>query len=149
MPLMIPLMAIFFNSVNGFINGYYLGYLSGTYPDTWMQDPRFIIGALMFVSGFLINFQADEILLNLRKPGETGYKIPQGGLYSYISNPNYFGEIIEWTGFAIMTWSPSGLAFAIWTAANLAPRAFSNHRWYLEKFSDYPPKRKALIPFVV
>ncbi|MDH5284165.1 MAG: 3-oxo-5-alpha-steroid 4-dehydrogenase, partial [Gemmatimonadota bacterium] len=32
------------------------------------------------------------------------------------------------------------------TVANLAPRAWSHHRWYLEKFPDYPPDRKALIP---
>ena len=48
-----------------------------------------------------------------------------------------------------MTWSGAGLAFAIYSVANLAPRAFSNHRWYLEKFDDYPAERKALIPFVL
>ena len=59
------------------------------------------------------------------------------------------GEIIEWIGFAVMTWSVAALAFAIWTAANLAPRALSHHKWYRETFPDYPTERKALIPFVV
>ncbi len=51
--------------------------------------------------GYAINHHADSVLLSLRKPGETGYKIPYGGLYKYISCPNYFGEMVEWFGFAL------------------------------------------------
>jgi len=43
---------------------------------------------------------------------------------------------------------PAGLAFAVWTIANLAPRARSNHKWYRETFPDYPENRKALLPGV-
>ena len=32
----------------------------------------------MFVAGMIINIHSDHILRNLRKPGETGYKIPRG-----------------------------------------------------------------------
>jgi len=88
-------------------------------------------------------------LFNLRKPGETGYKIPKGGLYRRISCPNYFGEILEWTGWAIATWSLSGLSFAIWTFANLVPRAVANHNWYKQKFPEYPENRKAVIPYIL
>ena len=52
--------------------------------------------------------------------------------------PNYLGEIVEWTGWALATWSLAGLAFAVYTAANLAPRAVANHDWYLSTFDDYP-----------
>ena len=148
MPLSIPLMAVFFNSVNGFTNGYYLGSLA-VYPENWLTDIRFIVGIILFLVGWFINFQSDEILLNLRKPGESGYKIPKGGFFRFISCPNYFGEIIEWSGFAIMTWSLPGLAFAVWTFANLAPRAFANHNWYQNQFTDYPKERKALLPFLI
>ena len=41
-----------------------------------------------------------------------------------------------------------GLAFCVFTAANLIPRALSNHRWYRENFPDYPANRRALIPGV-
>jgi len=81
-----------------------------------------------------------------RKPGEYG--IPRGGVFEFVSCPNYLGEILEWTGWAIATWSLPGLAFALWTAANLIPRAYANHAWYRKTFPDYPGKRKALIPFV-
>jgi len=82
----------------------------------------------------------------LRQPGETGYRIPQGGLYRWISCLNYFGEIIEWAGWAIATWSLPGLAFAVWTFANLAPRARAHHAWYHQHFPEYPRERRALLP---
>ena len=100
----------------------------------------------MFLLGFAINLQSDSILRSLRKPGETDYKVPHGGLYRFVSCPNYLGEIVEWSGWALMTWSLPGLAFALYTFANLAPRALKHHRWYQEKFADYPKERKALIP---
>jgi len=38
-------------------------------------------GLAVFATGMFINMQADNILLNLRKPGESGYKIPKGGMF--------------------------------------------------------------------
>jgi protein-S-isoprenylcysteine O-methyltransferase Ste14 len=149
MPVAIALMAVVFNVSNSYMNGRYLFHFSGSrYTTEWLLDPRFILGAILFISGFTINRWADDTLRKLRQPGETGYKIPQGGLYQYISCPNYFGEIIEWIGWAIATWSLPGLIFAIWTFANLAPRAVSHHQWYHDHFREYPPERKALIPGV-
>ena len=124
----------------------YIFTLSTQYTTHWLTDPRFIGGLTLFVSGYLINRSADKILHDLRAPGETGYKIPQKGFYRWISSPNYFGEIVVWSGWALATWSLPGLAFAVWTIANLAPRARSNHRWYQETFPDYPAERKALLP---
>ena len=109
---------------------------------------HFIIGLSLFVVGFLINQRADHLLINLRKPGETGYKIPQGFLFDYISSPNLFGEIIEWSGFALMAWNLPGLTFMVWTFANLVPRAKNHHDWYLSHFPDYPKKRKIIFPFL-
>ncbi|HEX6242129.1 MAG TPA: 3-oxo-5-alpha-steroid 4-dehydrogenase, partial [Polyangiales bacterium] len=95
------------------------------------------------------NRQSDRILLGLRAPGETGYKIPRGGLYSFISCPNYFGELVEWCGWALLTWSLPGLFFALFTAANLVPRALAHHRDYRRRFPDYPSERRAVLPFVL
>jgi protein-S-isoprenylcysteine O-methyltransferase Ste14 len=116
---------------------------------TSVMDPRFLIGVVVFLFGYGMNLYSDTVLIHLRAPGETGYKIPRGGMYRFISCPNYFGEMIEWFGFALATWSLPALAFAVWTVGNLAPRAMANHRWYKSKFPDYPPERKALVPFVV
>jgi len=149
MPVTIVMMAFCFNLVNAFINGYYLGFLSGKYDISWLSDPRFITGLVFFVGGLIINWQSDNILIHLRRPGETGYFIPRGGLFNYISCPNHFSEIIEWTGFALMTWSLPALAFVTWTLVNLLPRALHHHRWYKQTFPNYPASRKALIPFII
>ncbi len=144
MPLLIPVIAIAFNSLNGYINARWVSDL-GTYTTGWLTDPRFIIGVAVFAVGMAINIHSDTVLMRLRKPGETGYKIPRGGMYRYVSCPNYLGEILEWIGWAIATWSFAGLAFALYTAANLVPRALENHRWYLATFPEYP-RRKAVVP---
>ncbi len=147
-PILLILFAIVFNSINGYINGSYLFNLSPPYGIDWFLDPRFIIGTLIFIGGYAVNLHSDHVLRTLRKPGETGYKIPQGGFFKFVSCPNYFGELIEWTGWTIATWSLPGLAFAVFTAANLVPRARANHEWYRQTFPDYPGERKRVIPFI-
>jgi 3-oxo-5-alpha-steroid 4-dehydrogenase 1 len=139
-------MGFLFNIGNAYLNGRYLFTLSGGYDNGWLLTPQFICGAALFITGFIINRKADDDLRNLRKPGESGYKIPDSGLYRWISCPNYFGEILTWVGWAVATWSLPGLAFAVFTVANLAPRARAHHLWYKRQFADYPPRRKALVP---
>lgn len=149
MPWMIVIFAISFNLFNGFFNGYWFGYLAPVYDNSWLYDPRFIIGIILFFTGMYINISSDNKLISLRKGGEKGYFIPYGGLFEYISSPNLFGEIIEWTGWALLTWSLPGFSFMIWTMANLIPRAVDHHRWYHQRFKDYPKNRKAVIPKVL
>ncbi|KAE9415322.1 hypothetical protein Angca_007665, partial [Angiostrongylus cantonensis] len=104
---------------------------------------------LTFIFGMFINTTSDRILRSLRRPGETGYRIPRGGLFEYVSGANFFGEIVEWTGFAVMSQSLPAFAFVFFTVCNLGPRAIHHHQWYLNRFPNYPKDRKALIPFVL
>lgn len=148
MPLAVVSMGVFFNGVNAYLNGRYLFAFSPAYPESWLLDARFIAGVALFVVGYIVNRHADWTLRRLRSPGESTYRIPRGGLYRWVSCPNYLGEITIWAGWALATWSLPGLAFAVWTVANLAPRARAHHRWYIERFPEYPPARKALLPGV-
>ncbi len=149
MPVMICVASILFQLLNAYVNARWISHYA-SYADSWFADPRLWIGVALFFVGWAINVKADAMLIALRKPaGSTGYSIPRGWLYEYVSCPNYLGEILEWFGWAIATWSVSGLAFALYTAANIGPRALSNHRWYRNQFADYPEQRKALIPFVL
>jgi protein-S-isoprenylcysteine O-methyltransferase Ste14 len=149
MPVMIMLFSMIFYTVHGYMIGHYFGALK-SYSVEWLLDPRFIIGATMFLAGLCINIYSDNILLNLRKPGETGYKIPRGGLFKYVSSPHYLGEMIEWTGFAIMTWSLPGFAYALTVVVPLFGQALNAHQWYLSKFADdYPKSRKAIFPGIL
>jgi hypothetical protein len=44
--------------------------------------------------------------------------------------------------------SPAGFVFFLWTAANLVPRAKSNHEWSKQNISGYPSDRNSIIPFI-
>jgi protein-S-isoprenylcysteine O-methyltransferase Ste14 len=146
-PVLIVLFSVMFNMMNGWVNGWWL-YHRASYDISWLWDPRFIAGLAVFIAGFIINLHSDHVLRRLRKPGETGYKVPMAGLHRFVASPNYFGELLEWTGWAILTWSWAGLAFAVFTAANLVPRAHVHWKWYRSTFPDYPAERRRIIPFI-
>ena len=57
--------------------------------------------------------------------------------------------MLQWVGFAVAAWSLPAAAFAIYTAANLVPRALSSHGWYREQFPDYPAGRRAVVPGIL
>jgi protein-S-isoprenylcysteine O-methyltransferase Ste14 len=145
MPLSVMGMAIVFNVMNGWLNAH--GLLAPELGRATWGSPRVLCGLLLFLVGLFVNWDADARLLRLRAPGGE-YAIPRGGLYEWISCPNYFGELIEWSGFALAAGSFAALGFVVWTFANLAPRALAHHRWYRERFPDYPRTRRALIPFL-
>jgi protein-S-isoprenylcysteine O-methyltransferase Ste14 len=147
-PIAIVASGVFFNLINGSLNGYFLGNFAN-YPAAWWISVPFVAGFILFAAGMYINHRSDHILLNLRKPGESGYKIPTGGMFRYVSCPNLFGEMIEWTGYALLSWNIASLSFAVWTVANLLPRALAHHQWYKNKFADYPASRKAVIPGIL
>jgi len=134
-------------SLNGYLQARRLMVLHA-YPEEWLTQPRFLIGSVIFVVGFIMNNVADYVLRNLRKPGQTSYQIPYGAGFGYVSAANYFWELVEWWGFCIACWSYSALSFAFFSMCNLVPRAWQVHHFYRNKFEDYPPNRKAVIPFI-
>jgi 3-oxo-5-alpha-steroid 4-dehydrogenase 1 len=119
MPLSVITMAFFFNAGNVYLNGRYLFKFSDGFPEGWLSDPRCLTGIFLFIAGFTVHQWSDHALLSLR-----------------------------WIGWALATWSTAGLSFAVWTMANLIPRARSHHLWYREKFKEYPEGRRILIPYV-
>lgn len=52
-----------------------------------------------------------------------------GGMFTYVSGANFFGEIVEWIGFALACWSLPSLSFALFTAFNIGPRAIQHHKY--------------------
>ena len=149
MTVPVILMGAVFNVGNGYLNGRYLFTLGPELTTSWLTDPRFVAGVILFVVGYSLNQHSDRVLMRLRADGHRGYRIPRGGLYERVSCPNYLGEILEWAGWALACWNLGALAFFVWTVANLAPRALKTHNWYKETFPEYPDNRKALLPFVV
>lgn len=136
MPLSIIAMGVTFNLINALMQGGWIFYIApeGLYSSSWLLSWQFLAGSAVFFIGMGINIQSDSIIRHLRKPGDTRHYLPQGGMFRYVSCANYFGELVEWTGFAILTWSWAGAVFALWTFANLAPRARKIHERYSQEF---------------
>ena len=120
------------------------------YTESWLCSPQFIIGTIVFAVGMFINIQSDDIIRHLRAPGDTRHYLPKKGMFKYVTSANYFGEFTEWVGFAILTWSWSGAVFAVWTFANLCPRASRTYEKYKKEFGDEldTTKVRRIIPFI-
>ncbi len=150
MPIAIMLMGVLFNVLNGYMQGCWIFYLSPEYmylPE-WFYTPQFIIGTILFFTGMIINIQSDSVIRHLRKPGDKKHYLPQQGLYKYVTSANYLGEIIEWTGWAVLTWSLSGTVFLWWTFANLVPRANAIWHCYKQEFGKKVGNRKRIFPYI-
>lgn len=147
MPVVIVLLGVAFNTFNAFINAVWISHFGPT-ALSWMWRVPFIAGVILFIIGFILHVSSDATLIKLRSAGGQEYHIPRGGGYRFVSCPNYLGEIIQWMGWALATFSLAGLAFAVYTVCNLLPRALDHHRWYQKNFADYPRRRMAMIPFL-
>jgi protein-S-isoprenylcysteine O-methyltransferase Ste14 len=148
-PIVIVVFGILFNTMNGFLNGYWLVHFSVSNESSLWLNLHILIGVILFIVGYSINKYHDRLLIKLRNGKNEGYQIPFGGLFRYVSCPNYLGEIITWLGFFVVTLSLPALSFLVWTMVNLIPRALDNHKWYKKEFPDYPATRKAVLPFLL
>ena len=149
MPLAVIASGAFFNVINATLNGRWLFELSPQRPATWLWSGFFVVGVLLFAVGLATHVLTDRALRRQRLAANGAYVAPQGRLFGLVSCPNYLGEMIEWSGWALATFSLPGLVFALWTAANLVPRALAHHRWYRAHFANYPEARKAIIPYLL
>ena len=152
MPVAIMTMGMVFNCINAWLLGQWLFVecKEGAYAADWFTSSWFIIGTLIFIAGMVINLHSDYIIRHLRKPGDTAHYIPRKGMYKYVTSANYFGELLEWTGYALLSLSPAAFLFVIWTFANLAPRSKSLTEKYIAEFGEEYTKlgKKNLIPFI-
>ncbi len=131
-------------SINALINGYCLGWLWPAYAVSWMQNMAFISGSLILGLGFLI-----QITANIRMtPKKNETDALDSGLHKIVFCPGYLGEILQWGGFAMITWNSSAAAAFCWMLATLLAQATSQKHKYLLQFPELPATRKALIPFI-
>lgn len=147
MPISVAVLAFLYCTWNAYTQCYYLIY-DHYYNDNDIHSIRFVVGILMFITGFAVNVTSDNELVRLRSVNKGQYSIPSGGLFEYVSCANYAGEIFEWIGYGIAGGSLPSIAFAIYTFSNIGPRGYHHHQYYKKKFENYPKYRKAVIPFI-
>jgi 3-oxo-5-alpha-steroid 4-dehydrogenase 1 len=151
--LMVVVIGWCVTSLHGYLNAAWVTRYHPVTGWSWFSDPRFFVGIALYYGGFALNLHADHVLRTLRtkeevEKGERHYRIPRGGLFELVTNASYFAELVFWAGLAIFSWSPAGVYILAISAANLVPRAIATHRWYREKFTEYPTARRILIPYL-
>ena len=152
MPLAITAMGATFNFTNStLLCASVMAFPKESYTDicSYAGNWNFWLGIVLFFMGIYTHMKADHTIRNLRKPGDTNHYLPKGGLFDYVTSANYFGELLEWTGFAILLCNPAAWMFVWWTAANLVPRAHAINKKYRAEFgNEQVGKRKRVIPFI-
>lgn len=139
MPISIIITGFIFNTFNAIMQGGWLFYFSpaDAYEISWFWSPQFIIGTVLFLFGMVVNIYSDRVIRGLRKDvTDNNYYLPYGWTFKHTSSANYTGEILEWLGFAILTWSISGVVFLIWTFANIVPRSKAVYERYTQFFGE-------------
>jgi 3-oxo-5-alpha-steroid 4-dehydrogenase 1 len=142
--IIIPIMGVWYNVMNGYLQAAFLA--SSVLPSR-RPHSAVIIGLVLWALGFAGNIYHDEILYEIRrranakgkvKEGTSGskqtyYGIPQGGLFRWISYPNYLCEWIEWAGFSwaaapipILSFMSCWSSLVKLTSPPLALRAFQS-----------------------
>ncbi|KAL6880189.1 hypothetical protein ACP4OV_011754 [Aristida adscensionis] len=110
-------------------------------------------GVLAVAVGLAGNLYHHYLLSTLRAGdaggGDKRYKIPRGGLFELVACPHYLFEIVGFFGFAMIAQTAYALAVASGTAAYLAGRSCATRRWYESKFEGFPPRIKALVPYIL
>ncbi|KAG6752426.1 hypothetical protein POTOM_044654 [Populus tomentosa] len=128
-PLILTFNGFLTQALNTYIQARWVSHYKSDYDsDGGLFWWKFFGGLVVFLWGMRINMWADTALLVLKRESR-GYKVPRGGWFELVTCPNYFGEIVEWLGWAVMTWSWAGFGFFLYTCSNLVPRACANHKW--------------------
>ena len=122
----------------------------------------FIPGLLFFLIGEVGNCYTHWLLrrMRLQPSGQTALSsrkrvIPTGFIFDYISYPHYFFEIITWVGYYLMTHTVAAGIFLLASSITVISRAVVGHNQSKKEFNGedgtplYPPRRKAIIPFVL
>ena len=112
------------------------------------SNPTFMLGLVVFGLGELLNGYHHWLLARLRLPGVHTYVVPRGGLFGWVASPHYFGEILSFVGYAMMSDLLPVWGNALVASAYLSSRANSTLKWYRREMPlRIPTGWRRLVPF--
>ena len=85
-------------------------------PNTDALGGVFYVGVILWIIGFLVEVIADNQKSRFKADLANEGRFINTGIWSRAQHPNYFGEIVLWTGVAVMAWpslSESALIFLV------------------------------------
>ena len=125
-------------------------------------DFQFFVGLAIWIIGFSFEVIADEQKRRFRKKTENQGMFIVSGLWSISRHPNYFGEILIWTGMAIISlpvlsgWQYATLISPIFvtllltriSGVNLLEESADKKWGHLDNYQDYKKNTAVLVPFI-
>ncbi len=125
-------------------------------------DFQFFVGLTIWIIGFSFEVIADEQKRRFRKKTENQGMFIVSGLWSISRHPNYFGEILIWTGMAIISlpvlsgWQYATLISPIFvtllltriSGVNLLEESADKKWGHLDNYQDYKKNTAVLVPFI-
>ena len=111
------------------------------------------LGILLFVVGSWINTQSEYTRYKWKQNDKNKGKLYTGGLFKYSMHINYFGDILLFTGLALITQSFSQLIIPFIMTLSFIFFIIPRHDKYLatkysDEFSEYASRTKKLIPWI-
>ncbi len=112
-----------------------------------------VIGILLYLSGSYINTHSEYSRHVWKLKAENRGRLYTEGLFSFSMHINYFGDIVLFTGLAMVTHSLSMLVIPLIMAVNFVFNIIPSLDRYLKKkykdeFRDYSKKTKKFIPLI-
>ena len=125
-------------------------------------DLQFFVGLTIWIIGFSFEVVADEQKRRFRKKTENHGMFIVSGLWSISRHPNYFGEILIWTGMAIISlpvlsgWQYATLISPVFVAllltrisgVNLLEESADKKWGHLDNYQNYKKNTAVLVPFI-
>jgi protein-S-isoprenylcysteine O-methyltransferase Ste14 len=129
----------------------YIAYKSGDYTGTigWME----LIGIILFLTGSFLNTASEYFRFSWKQKKENAGHLYTGGLFKFTRHTNYFGDIVLFTGFAMVAHQIQLLiipfAMASFFIVIIIPLKENYLREkYGNEYTCYAASTKRLIPFI-
>ena len=111
------------------------------------------VAAFLYLSGSWVNTYSEYTRYIWKKNPANKGRLYKEGLFRYSMHINYFGDVVLFTGFALITYSFSLLIIPLAMALNFVFFIIPRLDEYLalkygEEFMEYSTKTKKLIPWV-
>jgi len=87
-------------------------------------------------------------MAKLRANGQTGHKLPKGGMFELVCSPHFLFEITFYFSIWILS-GPRMIFPFIFTFCNQSVSALWTLSFYRTKFPDEIESRKAIVPFLL
>ena len=125
-------------------------------------DLQFFVGLTIWIIGFSFEVVADEQKRRFRKKTENHGMFIVSGLWSISRHPNYFGEILIWTGMSIIClpvlsgWQYATLISPVFvvllltriSGVNLLEESADKKWGHLDNYQNYKKNTAVLVPFI-